>query len=234
MNAQWTSDDRPGRLDASALRVAGHPRGARPRLRLVRRAAQVGPRPVRARVRRRSPPWPSCPSRPARTSPNLPLTASGSHSLVAQSRRPIPPSWRREASSAVRPSSGAQGGCTRGFGHADRLPCDTLRRRRRPRGFPWLVAIWLVGVCVCSIRLAGGWWHTRRLVREDAFEADEAWVRAVERLSMRLRLRTPVRLLESARVQVPIVIGSLNPVLLLPACGDDRALAAANRSRPGA
>ena len=37
------------------------------------------------------------------------------------------------------------------------------------------------------------------------------------RLSTRLRLHRTVRLLESARVQVPIVIGSLKPVLLLPA-----------------
>src|SRR5918993_396252 len=63
--------------------------------------------------------------------------------------------------------------------------------------FPWLVASWLV--------------------REDAVEADAAWVRAVDRLSARLRLHTPVRLLESARIQVPVVIGSLRPVLLLPA-----------------
>jgi len=54
--------------------------------------------------------------------------------------------------------------------------------------FPWLVAIWLAGVCICSIRLAGGWWHTRRLIREDAFEADAAWVRVVEQLATRLRL----------------------------------------------
>ena len=83
--------------------------------------------------------------------------------------------------------------------------------------FPWLVASWLAGVCICAIRFAGGWWHTRRLVREDPFDADEAWIGAVDRLSTRLRLRTPVRLLESARIQVPVVIGSLKPVLLLPA-----------------
>jgi beta-lactamase regulating signal transducer with metallopeptidase domain len=83
--------------------------------------------------------------------------------------------------------------------------------------FPWLVGLWMAGVCVCSVRLAGGWWHTRRFTVEDAFAADQAWVRAVEDLSLRLGLWTPVRLLESTRVQVPVVIGTLKPVLLLPA-----------------
>ena len=36
-------------------------------------------------------------------------------------------------------------------------------------------------------------------------------------LAARLGIRRPVRLLESARVQVPVVIGALRPVLLLPA-----------------
>jgi hypothetical protein len=97
------------------------------------------------------------------------------------------------------------------------VPPGRVRQARPAAWFPWLVATWLAGVCICAIRLAGGWWQTRRLVRNDAFQADEAWVHAVDRLSLRLRLRTHVRLLESARIQVPVVIGSLKPVLLLPA-----------------
>src|SRR5215217_114126 len=97
------------------------------------------------------------------------------------------------------------------------VPPGRVRQARPAAWFPWLVATWLAGVCICAIRLAGGWWQTRRLVRNDAFQADEAWLHAVDRLSLRLRLHTHVRLLESARIQVPVVIGSLKPVLLLPA-----------------
>src|SRR5215203_1337007 len=92
-----------------------------------------------------------------------------------------------------------------------------LRAAQPSAWFPWLVASWLAGVCICAIRLAGGWWQTRRLVRDDASSVQDAWARAVDRLSARLRLRTSVRLLESACIQVPIVIGSFKPVLLLPA-----------------
>ena len=82
---------------------------------------------------------------------------------------------------------------------------------------PWFVAAWAAGVLVSSARLAGGWAQARRLLHHDATAADAAWAEAVSRLSARLGLRRPVRLLESARVQVPVVIGALRPVLLLPA-----------------
>jgi len=93
----------------------------------------------------------------------------------------------------------------------------TVLRAAPANWLPWVVAMWFVGVCISSIRLAGGWWQARRLIQRDAVDADDRWALAVREVSARLRLRVPVRLLESARVQVPVVIGSLRPVLLLPA-----------------
>ncbi len=81
----------------------------------------------------------------------------------------------------------------------------------------WFVVAWAIGVLLSAVRLAGGWAQARRLLREDAFAADDRWTEAVTRIAARLGIRRPVRLLESARVQVPIVIGALQPVLLLPA-----------------
>lgn len=82
---------------------------------------------------------------------------------------------------------------------------------------PWIVAAWLAGVVVCSLRLAGGWWQARRLLRVDAFAPHDRWPATVSRLAARLKIERSVRILESARVQVPVVIGSLRPVLLVPA-----------------
>ncbi|HZA35037.1 MAG TPA: M56 family metallopeptidase [Vicinamibacterales bacterium] len=121
----------------------------------------------------------------------------------------MPAASARDSSVGVPPRDGADAG--------QGVSRGAVRQALPSAWFPWLVASWLAGVCICAIRLAGGWWQTRRLVRHDAFQADEAWVRAVDRLSVRLRLRRHVRLLESARIQVPVVIGSLKPVLLLPA-----------------
>ena len=128
-------DDRPGRLDASALRVAGNPRRAGPRLRLVLCAAEVGPRPVRARVRRRSPPWPIL---PVATGTCLAEFSADRNRLafaggaVAETD---PAVVAARGSSAVRPSSGARRVNMR-LRPRRSPPCDTLRRRRRPRGFP--------------------------------------------------------------------------------------------------
>ena len=41
-----------------------------------------------------------------------------------------------------------------------------------PRLLPWLSMIWVFGVACCAVRLAGGWWQTRRLLRRDTSEPD--------------------------------------------------------------
>jgi len=82
--------------------------------------------------------------------------------------------------------------------------------------FPWLVMTWLVGVVTLSVRLFGGWLSTRRLRSDGARPAPPEWIAAMERLARRLGAGAGVRLLISARVDVPAVLGWLRPVVLLP------------------
>jgi beta-lactamase regulating signal transducer with metallopeptidase domain/HEAT repeat protein len=82
---------------------------------------------------------------------------------------------------------------------------------------PWLVALWLGGVLALSLRLVSGWLTARRLGTVGTRPAPEACFEALARLAARLRVTRPVRVLESAVVQVPAVIGWLRPVILLPA-----------------
>lgn len=84
-------------------------------------------------------------------------------------------------------------------------------------GLPWLVAAWLAGVLGLSARLLAGWAHVQRIRRRHARPAAEPWPARLAELARRLRVTRPVRLLESAIVEVPIVIGWLRPVILLPA-----------------
>jgi beta-lactamase regulating signal transducer with metallopeptidase domain len=81
---------------------------------------------------------------------------------------------------------------------------------------PWLVALWLGGVLVMSARLALGWATTRRLATAGTRPVSEAWRQALARLATRLRVRRPVRLLASALIGVPAVIGWWRPVILIP------------------
>ncbi len=81
---------------------------------------------------------------------------------------------------------------------------------------PWCVTGWGAGVVVLSVPLIGGWRHVQRLKRRATRPAAEDWQPRLARLARRLRVSRPVRLLESGLTQVPIVIGWLRPVILLP------------------
>ncbi len=85
------------------------------------------------------------------------------------------------------------------------------------RLLPVLVVAWGIGVLVCAIRVAGGWWHARRLVLDGTRPVPESLVASSQAIARRIGLSRAVRLLVSTRVQVPLVIGWLRPVLLLPA-----------------
>ena len=60
---------------------------------------------------------------------------------------------------------------------------------------PWIVAVWMMGVLLCSLRLAGGWWHARRLAFVGAHAAAHEWQEVVARLKSRLGVIRSVRLL---------------------------------------
>ena len=85
---------------------------------------------------------------------------------------------------------------------------------------PWLPSLtiaWLCGVFSLSLRLAGGLFYTQRLKKNHTVPISSEWHERLRRLCQQLQVRPTVRLLGSACVQVPTVIGWLRPVILLPA-----------------
>ena len=82
--------------------------------------------------------------------------------------------------------------------------------------FPFLVAAWLIGLLLLSARMIGGVARTRRLVR-DGSQASDRVLRLVSRLSQELGVQRAVRALEGTHVTVPMVIGWLRPVIVVPA-----------------
>jgi GWxTD domain-containing protein len=83
------------------------------------------------------------------------------------------------------------------------------------RSLPAVVVLWLLGVVVFSLRLAGAWRFTARL-RSAAHPAPAEWQQTVERIAACVGARQAVRLLISSMVDVPTVIGWLRPVILVP------------------
>ena len=81
---------------------------------------------------------------------------------------------------------------------------------------PWAVLLWAAGVTFMTGRLLVEWREVRRLTQLDIRPLTAAWQRRVARLRASLGVRRAVRVLQSARVHVPIVIGWLKPVILVP------------------
>ena len=84
---------------------------------------------------------------------------------------------------------------------------------------PQIVMLWLAGVLLLTIRLTVSWNRARALTTHQTSEAPAEWQVVVKRLSKALNLKRAVKLLESAAVEVPSVIGWARPVVLIPMSG---------------
>jgi len=81
---------------------------------------------------------------------------------------------------------------------------------------PWIVVAWSCGVALLTARIILDWYAVQHLVRAASRPADESWNRLLQGLARRLGIGRRVQLLESMQVQVPIVVGWLQPVVLVP------------------
>jgi beta-lactamase regulating signal transducer with metallopeptidase domain len=93
---------------------------------------------------------------------------------------------------------------------------ESARRGIEPV-LPWAVMVWFAGVAALSAWHLGGWWHLLRSSRHGARPASAGVGDAFRDMAGRLRISRPIRLLESACVAVPVVVGWVRPVVLLPA-----------------
>src|SRR5262249_55871481 len=81
---------------------------------------------------------------------------------------------------------------------------------------PWLVLAWGAGVLVLSVRMLGAWVWIQWLVRCETKRVPEELGQTLCRLKSRMEIVRAVRLLESVRLQSPLAVGWLRPVILLP------------------
>ncbi|RPD50243.1 hypothetical protein DNI29_05450 [Hymenobacter sediminis] len=84
------------------------------------------------------------------------------------------------------------------------------------QNIPVLVALWLLGLLAMTLRLLGGLAYVQRLRRYRVQPLAQEWQERLTSLAARAGLHQPIELLESALVRVPVVVGHLRPVVLLP------------------
>jgi bla regulator protein BlaR1 len=91
-----------------------------------------------------------------------------------------------------------------------------LREALVQRVIPWLAPFWTVGVLLFYLRHLAGWMAAQHLRRTGVCCASDFWQERLNRFGASVRLSRPVSLLESALAEVPVVIGHVRPVILMP------------------
>lgn len=82
---------------------------------------------------------------------------------------------------------------------------------------PWLAPFWAAGVLVFHLRALAGWTASRRLRQVGVCAPIPAWTARLDELRSCVRVSRPVTLLESSLARVPVVVGHMRPVILMPA-----------------
>ena len=83
---------------------------------------------------------------------------------------------------------------------------------------PWVVWVWCAGVSIFALRPLLSLYAVRRLRTKGTLPTTDFVQDLVRRSAKRIGLRAVVRVLQSTRVNTPIVVGYLRPVILLPVC----------------
>lgn len=83
----------------------------------------------------------------------------------------------------------------------------------------WIVGLWSAGVIGCTARLTFSWSFSRRLLRWAAYPAPEEVAGILSRAAALIGIdaaRKKIRLLVSAAVDSPVVVGWIRPAILVP------------------
>ncbi|MCC9167330.1 M56 family metallopeptidase [Pontibacter harenae] len=81
---------------------------------------------------------------------------------------------------------------------------------------PLLVSLWLMGLFVMMLRFLAGLAYIQRLRNYKVQELGAHWQETLANIQNRVGLSRPVKLAKSALVQVPMVVGHLKPLILIP------------------
>ncbi|MCP3903683.1 MAG: M48 family metalloprotease [Planctomycetes bacterium] len=81
---------------------------------------------------------------------------------------------------------------------------------------PWFTVIWIVGVLVLQARLIMSWSHVQHLKQLGTKPVAARWQTLLEELCAQMNVRARVRIVESSIARAPMMIGWLEPVILVP------------------
>jgi bla regulator protein blaR1 len=80
----------------------------------------------------------------------------------------------------------------------------------------YIAIAWLLGVEFFTMRLIGGFWMVMKIRRSPKIALEPEWHEFIEMIREQMPFKQTVRIAESAAATVPMVIGWLKPLILLP------------------
>jgi bla regulator protein BlaR1 len=82
--------------------------------------------------------------------------------------------------------------------------------------FPLITGIWLLGVFIISLRMAGGLFYLRKLRNSGLIRLPEYILSKFENLTFLMKIQRKPKFYKSVLIKVPSVIGYIRPMILLP------------------
>ncbi|MBO9728219.1 MAG: M48 family metalloprotease [Chitinophaga sp.] len=82
--------------------------------------------------------------------------------------------------------------------------------------FPFLVMLYVAGMAVMTIKLCSDLFQLQQIRTTRTEPMGAAWDKHLDRLAAQLQIPRKVKLLISSHVQVPVMLGFLKPLILLP------------------
>ena len=81
---------------------------------------------------------------------------------------------------------------------------------------PMIVLLWFIFFLFKSIKMIGSVVYSQRVKNYRVFEPSEFWTNKITVLSKKIKIKKTVKLLQSGYIKMPVVIGHIKPVILIP------------------
>ena len=82
--------------------------------------------------------------------------------------------------------------------------------------FPYFIGFWIIGVSFFTIKTLGGLWYIQRLKVNGISAVEPFVIQKFKELKDQMGISKNVRLLQSNIINIPIVIGHIKPIILMP------------------
>ena len=82
--------------------------------------------------------------------------------------------------------------------------------------FPIIVNVWLIGVFLFILKFFFSYLYTNRLKRIKSNGINKIWLNKFKKIEQKLQLKKGVKYIESTLVKIPLVLGYLKPVVIIP------------------